>query len=498
MTLGWGVLWASVVFSSQPAPETPRLVVQSGHLHQVTSAAFSRDGRLLASGDRRGMILLWDAASGLQLRPLAGHNDAIRAIAFSPDGRWLASSSGYGGREAPAAIVHDVSTGRLKHEWTHFTERLDNLAFGPDGALLATAGEKLSIWNIETGAQVREIQVEDSRMLSFAFSPDGAHLAVREPARLRLLPLRADASPGPEFALNNYYGREAVAFSPGGERVATRDGGLLKVWDLQTRKIAAELKIDTGFAVAGFADQAGEVAIAVGDRFEIWDLASGRRVRTLASGVRTESVLSRDWRQLAEPLQPDPASLTLHDLASGGRAKVLAGRLAPAGAVAFSPNGSLLLAKSGPLFSLWDLRGAEPRSFHAHEQRRGGRIEIDVLAFHPDGRRFYSADWTHRIAEWDLASAKPRATIALTAGGSTIRHALSSRGQWMVSAQTGQVLVYDAATWQVAGTLDCDDVRAVAISPDGRWIAVAPRISSWTCGIGRPAAGVASQDILTS
>ena len=62
-----------------------------GHKDFVTSAAFSSDGKTLASGSWDKTIILWDANSWKQLKTLKGHTREIKSIVFSPDGKMLAS-----------------------------------------------------------------------------------------------------------------------------------------------------------------------------------------------------------------------------------------------------------------------------------------------------------------------------------------------------------------------------------------------------------------------
>lgn len=77
-----------------------------GHGKGVTSVAFSRDGRLLASGSSDNTIKIWDVATKADLRTLAGHTANIESIDFSPDGRLLASASDDG-----ATFLWDANTG---------------------------------------------------------------------------------------------------------------------------------------------------------------------------------------------------------------------------------------------------------------------------------------------------------------------------------------------------------------------------------------------------
>jgi WD40 repeat protein len=77
-----------------------------GHGRAVSKVAFSRDGKLLASGGTDSTIKIWDAATQKELRTLTGHTAPIESIDFSPDGRLLASAS-----EDGSTFVWDTKTG---------------------------------------------------------------------------------------------------------------------------------------------------------------------------------------------------------------------------------------------------------------------------------------------------------------------------------------------------------------------------------------------------
>ena len=64
-----------------------------GHMHDVSSIAFSPDGKTIASGSVDETIILWDTDTGKRKMTLTGHSGAVTSLAFSPDGQILASGS---------------------------------------------------------------------------------------------------------------------------------------------------------------------------------------------------------------------------------------------------------------------------------------------------------------------------------------------------------------------------------------------------------------------
>ena len=67
----------------------------TGHASNVTSVAFSPDGKTLATGTYDGATQLWDVATQQQIGgPLPGN--MVNSVAFSPDGKTLATGTSEG------------------------------------------------------------------------------------------------------------------------------------------------------------------------------------------------------------------------------------------------------------------------------------------------------------------------------------------------------------------------------------------------------------------
>ena len=101
----------------------------------VTALGFSRDEKVLATGDAKGFVRFWDLSTGRVLRAFPAHEAAITSVMFSPNGKLLLTASV--DHEARIWNVH----GRLQPRvirW-HFGP-LGGAAFSPDGRWVVTAG----------------------------------------------------------------------------------------------------------------------------------------------------------------------------------------------------------------------------------------------------------------------------------------------------------------------------------------------------------------------
>jgi WD40 repeat protein len=134
--------------------------------------AYSSDGRWLAIGDARTVVLR-DARTHAQVAEFPGHKGVVYSAAFSPDNRLLATGS------ADSTVrLWQVDSGACR-ELTGHTDEVFAVAFHPDGTRLATGGRDGAVWlwDLKRGEEVARLPGHITYVWSLAFSPDGATLA---------------------------------------------------------------------------------------------------------------------------------------------------------------------------------------------------------------------------------------------------------------------------------------------------------------------------------
>jgi WD40 repeat protein len=150
----------------------------TGARDAIQSVAWSADGRWLAAGEFR-RVLLFDAKTlqpfGTLDKPLAGR---ATAVAFTPDGSTLAVADSPGGA---AGQVHLWKMGDEKPfaSWTAHSDSILDLKVSANGKLLATgSADKLArVWDLATRKEVAKLEGHTSYVQAVAFGKDDAVLA---------------------------------------------------------------------------------------------------------------------------------------------------------------------------------------------------------------------------------------------------------------------------------------------------------------------------------
>jgi len=184
--------------------------------------SWSPDGGLLALARFDDGVAQIVDRSGKEVASLPAEPDfGFSGVDFSPDGRLLATTAVPTGRPNPSTehvSLWDWEGGTVR---TTITTPILDVAFDPTGARVAVAtpngGE---IWNTETGKRVRTLTGGTGLLVDIAYSPDGSLIAaVGVDSTVHLW----DAGSGVQRLVLGGNGGPlfAVAFSPDASRLAS-------------------------------------------------------------------------------------------------------------------------------------------------------------------------------------------------------------------------------------------------------------------------------------
>ncbi|MFI5454320.1 MAG: sigma-70 family RNA polymerase sigma factor [Isosphaerales bacterium] len=465
------------IAANQEAPMPPP--ADQPRSSSTISVAFAPNGKILAALEQDGSVRLWDLSKedpmdrGLLRIPADGGHRAIYSlsdhsmVAFAPNGNTLAAAQTDGsiwladlkGDEPIERAVFPAHKGVVTV-----------LTFSPDGKTLISGGRDhlLRTWDLGTTVPREKVKLNGpiGGLRAVAFSPDGKMLAVGGDDELVRLwdladPYTLSRLPSPKRVIDAGTSWP-LAFSPDGKMLVCGQ----TLWDVGGNEPAKRsvLTINRPIPAAG--------VMPSRDVEGIWSLAFAPDGKTLATSGNDHRVRlwdltgaePKEWLALDGDDQWPPV-------------------------VAISP-GSDHLAFSGPEHSirLWDLTGAEP---HERARLNGTGWPISSLAFSPNGK-ILTAGTNGGTRLWDMSGENPKALhwirwlSDLTKGCFGFSVAFTRDGTRLIAAdelsQGGRqpskpaVCVYDVASGRRLHEWDLSaPCWAIALAPDGRFVAAAQR-----------------------
>ncbi|HEY9607250.1 MAG TPA: NB-ARC domain-containing protein [Allocoleopsis sp.] len=422
--------------------DSRQLLSFKGHISWVHSVAFSPDRQILASGSNDQTVRLWDINTGQCLKTLRGHTGCIQSIAFSPDGQILASGS-----NDSSVRLWDVKTGQCLNVLAGHTNHLLSVVFTPDGQTLISSGEDQTVrlWQVDTGECLRILEIHINWVLSVALSPDGQTLATGS------------------------------------------DGKTVKFWDITTGECIRILPDYSSHVWAlayapsvGDADCPNRQILATGSEdttVKIWDALTGECIQTLQGHRDSEALLRSADRVWLVLFSPDGSTLLsasenqtvkLWDVRTGQCLRTLEGYSNSVLSVALSCGGQLL-ASSGrdQLLRLWDVATGD-----CITTMQGHTNIVSSVTFVPkldESQILASGSDDRTIKIWDCDTGECLRTIW---GHSSWVQSLSFSPDGLILASGSRdctVKLWDWQTGECLQTLEghIHRVKSVAFSPDG-------------------------------
>jgi angio-associated migratory cell protein len=208
----------------------------TGHTDTVSALAFSKDGKLLATGGMDGCVRVWTVDEGRCMTTLEGPGDAVEWVRWHPKGTVvLAGCADF------TVWMWNAQTGACMQVFSGHSGPVTCGGFSADGKLVVTGGGEgdasLRIWDPKTGECKFTLQgghFHAAGLTALAFHPDAAVvLTGSEDGTSKIVALDTGR------VINSLTGHEedasleAVAFLPGLPLAATAglDGKLI-VWDV--------------------------------------------------------------------------------------------------------------------------------------------------------------------------------------------------------------------------------------------------------------------------
>jgi WD40 repeat protein len=231
---------------------------------------------------REGEIKVWDAKTGKPGKSLLGHALNIEALAISKDGKQLASAS-----EDQTVKIWDLAAGKDIQTIKGHTDTVNSVAFSPDGKQVVTtsADKTVRVWNVADAKEVAEFKVE--RMVEKE-EPKGKGKE-KEPKGKEKAP-KGKVTKVKE--LGSMF--TCAVFSPDGKQVIAGNlDGLIKIYDVEGKKEAKELKAHDGIWALALSPDGSKFATGGYDQtIKIWETATGKDLRTIKAHLGTVTSLS--------------------------------------------------------------------------------------------------------------------------------------------------------------------------------------------------------------
>jgi WD40 repeat protein len=439
--------------------------------------AWSPDGQQFVTEgpEDSGIIDVRDADTGASLRSWHGHDVDVNDVAFSPDGALLATTGDDG-----AARIWDPVSGR---ELGVMQGPPDVPVFGPsfstDGTRVAAA------WSTE--GLVRVLDLASGEVSVFAprgppsrtaFSPDGTTLAVA----LEDVPgsvVVVDATTGDEIMTLDGHAWPVtdVRWSPDGQWIASASwDATARVWEAEAGAVRFTLHGHTsGVTALDWSPDGARLATGSSDgTAKVWEVtAAGTRELFTLAGHDTRSgiwgvAFSPDGSQLMTGAAVEE-SVQIWDVrpTGGGQWGTFpAAALIPSG-IAFTADDELVTVDDA--LRIWDVAtGTESRTAELREH-------VSEVEASPDGTQIAGVAAEAAIV-WDAASGHEVFALTLRGAAASNGVAWSPEGTWLAFAESenGRIVVVDRA-WREVTTLEDSgfELRDLAFSPDGDLLAAA-------------------------
>lgn len=462
--------------------EELRTVIQRGHEAPVLIARFSSNGQYVATGSKDNTAIIWEAASGRQLRTFYGHHASVNALDFHPTDYLLVTAA-----DDKKIIIWNLITGekQFEHDWDSW---ISDISFSPDGNYLLIGGGKyeaeLFDWREEKA--VHQFKVRKTQYgVELGFSADGSKAFIgNDDGRWIVHDVQSGESLDTLRNLrSSSCGGCLLHFDIDDERMlSVARSGPLTLWDWPTGSLITEIgEAENDFQEVALSDS----YVFAEDEKQIyqWSL-EGELVRTFGEGEEelngihlspNDSFLlsygndrvTRIWDAYTGELVQELSgylnrsndrglSFGLNSYWHSGINKYLSIR----NRSEISPDGQhIIRGHHNSSAYLWDTKSGRIKlELKGHE-----KIVVDYL-FTPDSKLVYTASGDRSVRLWDV---KTGAELRRFDGHRDLvfELALSEDGHYLVSGSwDGTAILWDTGTGEIVQQYRFDNYSPYTLS----------------------------------
>ena len=451
-------------------------VLQSAFGYEVTAASLYlnkiNDNGIYAVGYKNGKIRLKDATTGKLQKTLQGPKDRVSQLAFSPDGTLLAADA----VDGPLRLW-DITTGHTSKILTQDAKLWGILTFSKDGKTLACQSQsgKIELWDVATKT-LRTTLGEDSHtpIHTLVFSPDAKTVVTANPSgKIRIW----DTNTGAElsvFSTGHTRKFGALAFSPDSTLLASGHINTIMLWDARTfTQLSNRVDTNAWINALVFSPNGRTVNSVKSFRFK-------RRTRGPFIKEGVSSTLSLWDTRTGDKLSDSPVESYFGELPKlPGVRNSSSSSSGAIGVVVFSQNGSMLAT------ALNSDRATEDYRFTVHLWNiphrtvnltlKGHTDTVNALAFTTNGGTLASGSDDKTIRLWETSTGTE---ILNMPSGKIHALAFSIDGKILASINSAfSIQLWDVATGSeltsIAGQNDYGNV--LAFSADSKILACGSR-----------------------
>ena len=151
------------------------------HSEDLTSLAFSHDGKNFASSSWDGTVKVWDVKTKECKMIVEDQDDedqcGMFCVKFSPNGKYLATNSNDKDNDG-ALKLWDMDSGLCARTLEGNCGHVESITFSHDGKYLVSGNfnKTVKLWLVESGECIRTMEGHDDVVNSITISPNGKYI----------------------------------------------------------------------------------------------------------------------------------------------------------------------------------------------------------------------------------------------------------------------------------------------------------------------------------